>query len=265
MENNKWFTITIHINDICNFRCEYCIGTLNMPSIHNSYIMPIDTIKFIVFVSNKYLYDYNIQIKMFGGEPLLSKNINDIINELLHIKSLNKIYILTNNSLPLNRIVINDKIKYRISYHTKELNKYKNSYKIFLKNIEFLNTNKISYSIKLLAKDYEDKEVFDNYNKLSKIIDRNKIDIEYLVNTPFYKNSNAVEQLNIHNNEFTYPKRSITIYKEHDIWKMKYQCEMYNTYNMQLYSIKEWVKIRNYADTYIQCNQNTCVCYSCEM
>lgn len=265
MENNKWFNVTIQINNLCNFKCEYCIGNLNKPSLYHRYIMSTDIIKFIVICINRYFNDSNIFIDLLGGEPLISKNINEVIDEVYKIQHLKSIRIMTNNSLPLNQIVIDNKIKYRISYHVKELNKYNYAYTQFYKNIEYLNNNNINYSIKLLAKDYDDTFAIDAYDKLKKFVDGHILDLRYVANTKYYQNDNVVKSPNIHIYNHVYPKRCITIIKDNNnVCKMRYLCDIFSTTFMDMYYLKNWTKLKKDADTIIECKNDSCICYACE-
>lgn len=263
---NKWFNFVININNICNFKCKYCINNISTILPHYNYSISLDIIKLIVYCINNYLYEYNITIELLGGEPLLHKNLNNIIIELLQIKKLNIIHIFTNNTLPLNKININNKIVYNISYHYEELNRSIDLYNQFLANINYLNNNNIKYLLSILSKNYEDKYAIEIYNKFKKIINNQcQIELQYLINTPTYHNDNVVQYKNIFYNRIVYPKRSICIFNDNKLYKMDYTCKMINQNTLYiLYNLKNWQKIRKNADVSFYCNQKICECYSCK-
>lgn len=265
MDNIKEFSLLISVTNLCNFMCKYCITIENKIHQHKIYFISLDIIKHIIYCSNTFLSDFDIIIKLMGGEPLLLKNLNNIIDKLYQIKRLKRITIFTNNTLPLNNILVDKKIKYTISYHNDELHKHNELFNQYINNIEYLNNNNIDYTMNVMIKDYNDTESMGNYYKLKNIMTNNQnLNMVYVANTKFYKNDNMVEQQNRYNNKYVYPKRSLSIYKNIGTWNMIYSCEMFPDNSMNLYNIKKWNDIKKDADTYIRCNKDFCVCYSCE-
>lgn len=82
--------INLHFTDYCNFHCKHCF--VNKEGKELSF----DNIKIIIdkLASYKEKYKCNIRINLAGGEPLLSKNIQDII-DYIYAKKLD-ISIITN-------------------------------------------------------------------------------------------------------------------------------------------------------------------------
>ena len=82
--------INIHITDKCNFQCKHCYVN------KQNYELSLEEIKIATDKIHKYFYDNNIKgrINIAGGEPLMHKDIDDII---YYIKSKDiEVSIITN-------------------------------------------------------------------------------------------------------------------------------------------------------------------------
>ncbi len=151
----------IYVMSACNGTCQYCYQNshLSRPT-HN---LTFDEIKEFVTKLNKY-QDNNApkSIELFGGEPLLRKDICEIITLLKQFGY--TIMIATNGTLPilknyqfLNLIKKNVHIRISLDGHTPELHeKYrtKDSFKKIIENIRFLRNAGIDVSVKSIITDH---------------------------------------------------------------------------------------------------------------
>lgn len=150
-------SIIIHLNNICNFKCDYCIAwrEFSWKYISDENILKLETeIKKI-----KYITKSNINIDLTGWEPTLNKNFIDILERFSSIPDVN-LQVSTNwlllcnfedlfiksKILKLNK----DKIKFNISFHFFE---YIWKISSFINNIKFLEKNWYYYNIKFLLPD----------------------------------------------------------------------------------------------------------------
>ncbi len=172
----KSISFIIHINNICNFNCDYCAlwklsskERLSRNDIRN-------IIKSINLLREKWDNRY-IKIDINGWEPTLNNDLITIVKEFLYIDNLS-IQISTNLFRLLHfekelELLSTDnniwKLRFYISYHYFE---YKNKHKElqFIKSILFLVNNKVNFIIKFLLPDNKERLVdFLNIkNKISK-------------------------------------------------------------------------------------------------
>lgn len=98
-------TFNLHFTDFCNFYCKHCFVKKNGKELS------FEDIKII----GKKLADYkkenniNIRVNLAGGEPLLSKNIQSIIDYLCSIGL--EVSIITNGYYLTDDFIINNKNK----------------------------------------------------------------------------------------------------------------------------------------------------------
>jgi organic radical activating enzyme len=96
--SKKFLFIYWQINDFCNFKCNYCVPSLNQGffSIKNKQLTPSNQ-TIINFIDNikKQKNDKEIYFSLSGGEPTLHPLFREIINEL-HNSS--RIELITNGS-----------------------------------------------------------------------------------------------------------------------------------------------------------------------
>ena len=74
------FRISITPNNYCNFNCEYCCANCQ----NNKKIVKVDLdinyFKFLITFVAKQFKDIMIDYRILGGETLLYKDINQLIN-----------------------------------------------------------------------------------------------------------------------------------------------------------------------------------------
>lgn len=98
-------TFNLHFTDFCNFHCKHCFVKKNGKELSFEDIMII----------GKKLADYkkknniNVRVNLAGGEPLLSKNIQSIIDYLCSIGL--EVSIITNGYYLTDEFIINNKNK----------------------------------------------------------------------------------------------------------------------------------------------------------
>ena len=98
-------TINLHFIDYCNYDCKHCFVNKEKKELD---------FETIIVIVNK-IYDYSIKcnkkirINLAGGEPLLSKNIQKII-DYIHDKGL-EVSMITNGSLLTEDFIIRNKDK----------------------------------------------------------------------------------------------------------------------------------------------------------
>ena len=143
------FTITINITNKCNFSCKFCYFEKGSKTLtYNQIDLLIDYIK------KNYIYEVDI----LGGEPLLpavKKKTKYLINYLLKIPSLKKIYISTNGYFldkSYYSYLNNDKIELSISLEgPKKIHDFLTGHKAYdkvIKNVTELDKNtEIKYTI----------------------------------------------------------------------------------------------------------------------
>ena len=90
-------TIRISVTDKCNLRCYYCI-----PDDYTFKDTKILTFEEIVQIVKESVEIGITRIKLTGGEPLLRKNIVNLISEISKIESITDLSITTNGTLLKN-------------------------------------------------------------------------------------------------------------------------------------------------------------------
>lgn len=94
--------LTISVTESCNLKCIYCIDDNNILNTCNKNILSDDGILKIV----KQCEVLGIKkIRITGGEPLVRKNIENLIYEINSIDGIEEIYITTNG------VLLNDKLE----------------------------------------------------------------------------------------------------------------------------------------------------------
>ena len=98
--NRSFDYLRISITDKCNFRCKYCMPKENFGSDYQflkrdsllTYEEIIRTVQILEMVGLK-------KIRLTGGEPLLRKNLENLVNGIKSNSSIEKISMTTNGSL----------------------------------------------------------------------------------------------------------------------------------------------------------------------
>lgn len=88
--------LRISVTDRCNIRCFYCMPAEDVQFVHRSKIMSFEEI--VRFVRMVVPLGVN-KIRLTGGEPLVRKNIPDLVNMISEIPGIEDIGITTNGIL----------------------------------------------------------------------------------------------------------------------------------------------------------------------
>jgi len=151
----------IYVMPVCNGTCQYCYQNKNLSTSMPN--LTYNDIKRFIEKLNCYQNgNINRTVELFGGEPLLRKDIKDII--MLLKENGYRVLIATNGTLPILRDseflkIIKENVHIRISLdgHTKELHeKYrtKNTFENIVNNVKTLRNENIDVSIKSIISDY---------------------------------------------------------------------------------------------------------------
>ena len=88
-------TLRISLTDRCNFRCVYCMPPEGLPVMPTSHYLTVDEIaRFVRVVGKLGVTHY----RLTGGEPLLRKEIIDIVRALKAIPTVHELSVTTNAS-----------------------------------------------------------------------------------------------------------------------------------------------------------------------
>ncbi|MDD2566143.1 MAG: radical SAM protein [Candidatus Gracilibacteria bacterium] len=163
----KSISFIVHLNNTCNFKCNYCIAGREFSKDELS----LDKINTLIDSVNKLrlvIGNDTINIDINGGEPTLHK---DFINILKIFSGMNniKLQVSTNglllSVLDLSTIEFKDNIFFNISFHYFE---YKDKMDLFIKSINYLLSNDLNFKIKFLLPDNGEK--LDNFLKIKNYI-----------------------------------------------------------------------------------------------
>jgi len=97
--NRKHTYLRISLTEKCNLRCQYCMPEEGVELTPNDKIL---TDEEIIRISKLFAYAGVTKIRFTGGEPLIRKNIESLIEEVGKIQGIEKIGITT-NGIVLNR------------------------------------------------------------------------------------------------------------------------------------------------------------------
>lgn len=87
--------LRISLTDLCNFRCVYCTpreGLATMPT--SKYLVKEEILRFVRIAGHMGI----TRVRLTGGEPLLRKDIVDIVRSLKSVESVKDLSITTNGS-----------------------------------------------------------------------------------------------------------------------------------------------------------------------
>src|SRR5437588_6667283 len=107
-------SMRISITDKCNFRCTYCMPAEGLPWLKKAEILSYEEIERIARVAVKIGIE---QIRLTGGEPLVRRDVPDLVRQLRKIEELHSLSLTTNGILlkqqasalaeaGLNRIIV---------------------------------------------------------------------------------------------------------------------------------------------------------------
>ncbi|MGZ3646211.1 MAG: GTP 3',8-cyclase MoaA [Ktedonobacteraceae bacterium] len=89
-------SLRISITDKCNFRCTYCMPAEGLPWLKKSEILSYEEIERITRVAVNIGIE---QIRLTGGEPLVRRDIPDLVRQLRQIEGLRSLSLTTNGIL----------------------------------------------------------------------------------------------------------------------------------------------------------------------
>ena len=89
-------TLRISLTDHCNFRCVYCMPPEGLPVLPKSDYLTTDEIVRFVSVAGRIGVE---RVRLTGGEPLLRREIVDIVRALKRDADINEVSMTTNASL----------------------------------------------------------------------------------------------------------------------------------------------------------------------
>jgi cyclic pyranopterin phosphate synthase len=92
--------LRVSLTENCNLRCNYCYGSLSERIERSDYLTDDELLTLI-----KVLAALGIEkIRFTGGEPLIKKNLSDLIGEISAIENISQIAVTTNGLLLENRL-----------------------------------------------------------------------------------------------------------------------------------------------------------------
>eukprot|EP00548_Thalassiothrix_antarctica_P013811 CAMPEP_0194169624 /NCGR_PEP_ID=MMETSP0154-20130528/4287_1 /TAXON_ID=1049557 /ORGANISM="Thalassiothrix antarctica, Strain L6-D1" /LENGTH=429 /DNA_ID=CAMNT_0038881103 /DNA_START=91 /DNA_END=1380 /DNA_ORIENTATION=- len=97
--HRKHSYLRISLSERCNLRCQYCMPPEGVPLQHTSKLLQRDEIMELASIFGQYGVD---KIRLTGGEPLLRKDLVDIVRDLKSIPSIRQIG-MTTNGITLKR------------------------------------------------------------------------------------------------------------------------------------------------------------------
>lgn len=89
-------SMRISITDKCNFRCTYCMPAEGLPWLKKAEILSYEEIERLVRVAVSIGIE---QIRLTGGEPLVRRDVPDLIRQLSSIEGLRSLSLTTNGVL----------------------------------------------------------------------------------------------------------------------------------------------------------------------
>lgn len=249
--------IELVLNNICNFKCTYCIGNLNNNMSDNH--IDIANIARLVYYLNKYLPDRYKYFKLLGGEPLLYPHLSEVYNIL---SKCNNCYISidTNGSIEISDILLrniksciknNNIVEYIFSYHLDGLSNksYLNNY---YNNIQKMIDNDIKYLIRCIYDDTIYQTLKEHIEKIKKKFGNTvKIEQRHI----FHENTPSQTR----NNNICYPYRFFGIFPHN---KLYYSCfreiygDNYDEFEITKNQIMRIIQRIDKAEIFPICNHN---------
>ena len=94
--NRPMFDLRISVTDRCNFRCTYCMPFDEYTWIERHQVLSFEEIERVVHL----FLDFGIQkVRLTGGEPLVRKDLDQLIGRLSRIEKLADLSLTTNGAL----------------------------------------------------------------------------------------------------------------------------------------------------------------------
>src|SRR5712664_938684 len=89
-------SMRISITDKCNFRCTYCMPAEGLPWLKKAEILSYEEITHITRIAVSIGIE---QIRLTGGEPLVRRDVPDLVQQLHQIEGLRSLSLTTNGVL----------------------------------------------------------------------------------------------------------------------------------------------------------------------
>ncbi|HET7637434.1 MAG TPA: radical SAM protein [Ktedonobacteraceae bacterium] len=89
-------SMRISITDKCNFRCTYCMPAEGLPWLKKAEILSYEEIERITRIAVNIGIE---QVRLTGGEPLVRRDVPDLIRQLRKIEGLRSLSLTTNGIL----------------------------------------------------------------------------------------------------------------------------------------------------------------------
>lgn len=184
------FTLNVFPINACNFKCNFCAQSLGAKGLKEQYgydiaqKMSLQIFEKIVQQSKNFPHPYRLLSFMGHGEPLLNKDLPQMIKLAKDSKIADRIEIITNGSLltqELSDALIEAGItNVRISLEGLNAKTYKETSKVdidyeeFLRNLEYFHTKGLAKGSKLFVKvidcglkEGEEEEFYKMFDKIS--------------------------------------------------------------------------------------------------
>src|SRR2546423_10771153 len=88
--------VRVSVTDRCNFRCVYCMPAEGLPWLPKGDILSYEEIERLVRIMLRIGVD---EIRLTGGEPLVRKDLAELIRRLAHLDGLGSLSLTTNGYL----------------------------------------------------------------------------------------------------------------------------------------------------------------------
>jgi cyclic pyranopterin phosphate synthase len=182
--------LRISVIDSCNLSCNYCFTALSKPSMKSKLL----SFKQITKLTSLFVSLGIDRIRLTGGEPLLRKNLPQLIKSLNQIEGISKINMTTNGIL-INKYIEqleNAKLNtINLSLDTLKEEKFKSitgkkCLAQVVENIDLIRRSKINLKINCVAlKGFNDNEIIDF---VEFAIDR-ELEVRFIEFMPFNNNN----------------------------------------------------------------------------
>lgn len=179
----------VSLTELCNLRCRYCMPENGISKRHHDDMMTQEEIIKTIRVASRLGIS---KIRLTGGEPLVKKNILDIVSKIKEIDGIEEICLTTNGVL-LGKYAkdLKDAGLDRINISLDTLNKEKFKYITRIGNLDDtlksidaalnLNFKRIKINTVLIG-GFNDDEVYD----IASLTKNNDLDVRFIELMPMY-------------------------------------------------------------------------------
>lgn len=253
---------TIHINNVCNFKCSYCIAGRQSSDISLSYIQIQGLVKVIEKISKR---KTTVHVTITWGEPTIHTDFIKILELFLHIKNIHiqidtNAFRLWDYSQDFKKMSIHnfkERLYFNISYHYHE---YGNRIPRFIESIRILKNNWLKFWIKFLLPDNEKLEDFlgiKEYILKETWVKVGQYDYFLLIDT-MWSISKSYDQEIL---DFFYwshlwdeNKKAVRINKETKVIEVEFENRTKKKFWLSEFSNKWLNKFKWFTCTYVGCN-----------